>query len=921
MNGINVKKIAAFAGAAVLLGASLAVADVVYGNTQLVDQNGQPTVKVVVGSHAAISDGVAAANIAAKIANEAYKSSTLTAAVSGTPTCKVGNGTSGTGACSIVESSKKVTLEVTLPGEVAGTYTFKTLVTDSIDRLLANRVGTGADDTWTNTNDQSTFTSPLRSSQASPTTTALYRIGSDDFSGFQDYPVVDDQAVSSSYTEQQSFWVGTQPNAIVWDQQYHDVVVNQYSALAYSAKFTGTDYGIPVCTGGTDNTNDTTYWAGCDSSGNDRTDKHRVGIKFLAGNWIISSMSNPTSNLSSSTNVANGGTVKLAKEAKYGIVNVGGILDAGTFQIRLSDISVATGQTNLHPAILDVLDPATQAVISQIQVNPGTTYTYTQPGTGNSVKIHVYNTAPGFTLNAKWAEMAVYTDEVTLQDNAIYNLQSSSDNNWKDFKVSLLWKNRDYTSGLTGTGTYPDSLREIVVYQTQDLTDKIQAGGVYNFLKVNPAFTLTYQGLDLQDSDYSSLSITAPSSSTTYQVAATAGGSATCDGYMTWTSPVIRVQADNNLFGGTGNLIDDGSMVSELLFDPHVLNTVGASPTALPNGTNLYYTASSGNQSSAAKILFWKEPSKSCYNWNVYTGQASLPTAGSAVATSKMVRFDTAGDNSAAPGGIYFVANNTVAAGYEGFVVMQEDAGKVNSTSDYPVSLAVSYNSTADSNSVRFRQDSSNTQNVFYQGVPQSGTADSFHSKEVTFVTERGSKATSVTTTSATIEAAEKIGMPSFQFALSSAAANSSTANTYQLGVGDSKVFGGVTVKVDSIDATAGSCSVLGPGGAPACTVDSSGLSAVIQPNNAGSVTVTQPVALSSNLVVLDSNAAGVGAVISVGGPDVNTVTAAAVQGANVDFSTKPVIKEIGNVIVVAGQTAQDTMTAADQFISAVQRQ
>ena len=107
MKGINVRKIAAFAGAAVLGLSAIAVADVVYGSTQLVDQNGQPTVKVYVGTKAAISDGVAAANIAAKIANEAYKSSTLTASVSGTPTCSVGGGVGGSGTCSLVESSKK----------------------------------------------------------------------------------------------------------------------------------------------------------------------------------------------------------------------------------------------------------------------------------------------------------------------------------------------------------------------------------------------------------------------------------------------------------------------------------------------------------------------------------------------------------------------------------------------------------------------------------------------------------------------------------------------------------------------------------------------------------------------------------------------------------------------------------------------
>ena len=148
MKGINVKKIAAFAGAAVLFGAAAVFADVTYGTTQLVDQTGQPTVKIYVGSKAAISDGVAAANIAAKIANEAYKSSTLTASVSGTPTCTVGAGVSGAGACSIVESSKKVTLEVTLPGSVSGTHTFKTLIYDTIDRTLENRNNTLSEDVY-----------------------------------------------------------------------------------------------------------------------------------------------------------------------------------------------------------------------------------------------------------------------------------------------------------------------------------------------------------------------------------------------------------------------------------------------------------------------------------------------------------------------------------------------------------------------------------------------------------------------------------------------------------------------------------------------------------------------------------------------------------------------------------------------------
>jgi hypothetical protein len=141
------------------------------------------------------------------------------------------------------------------------------------------------------------------------------------------------------------------------------------------------------------------------------------------------------------------------------------------------------------------------------------------------------------------------------------------------------------------------------------------------------------------------------------------------------------------------------------------------------------------------------------------------------------------------------------------------------------------------------------------------------------------------------------------------------------MGVGESKVFGGVTVKVKAIDATCGSCSVLGSGGTPGCTVDSSGVSGVISPNNAASVQVSQPYKLTSSMVMLDSQAMS-GVAITVGGPLVNTVTKEALADSNVNFDVdNVVVKEIGNKIVVAGKTAADTMTAADQFIAGVKRQ
>ena len=74
MKGVNASKIAAIAAGAVLLGSSAIAAGVLYENVELVNPNGQPTAKIVVGSNAQISDGIAAANIAAVSARSALKS-------------------------------------------------------------------------------------------------------------------------------------------------------------------------------------------------------------------------------------------------------------------------------------------------------------------------------------------------------------------------------------------------------------------------------------------------------------------------------------------------------------------------------------------------------------------------------------------------------------------------------------------------------------------------------------------------------------------------------------------------------------------------------------------------------------------------------------------------------------------------------
>ncbi|MEM4209239.1 MAG: S-layer protein, partial [Candidatus Anstonellaceae archaeon] len=139
MKGVNASKIAAIAASAMLLASGVVSAGLMYENIELVNPNGQPTAKVVVGSQAQISDGIAAANIAAVLANKAYKSSTLTATVVGSATCSAeGTTAGGSGTCEVL--SKKALIEIIVPGQLANAYQFKTLITDTIDRTLQNRV-------------------------------------------------------------------------------------------------------------------------------------------------------------------------------------------------------------------------------------------------------------------------------------------------------------------------------------------------------------------------------------------------------------------------------------------------------------------------------------------------------------------------------------------------------------------------------------------------------------------------------------------------------------------------------------------------------------------------------------------------------------------------------------------------------------
>lgn len=130
MKSLNVKKIATAAAGAAMLGAAFA------GAVQ-VDQaglesfnffsNGAPNLQIVVGSQAQASDAVAAANIAGMIGNLAYTSQDITVLGADALSCSGGTGTS-------TASSDKVSLEVTTPGvNPSVAYQMKTFIQGFLD--------------------------------------------------------------------------------------------------------------------------------------------------------------------------------------------------------------------------------------------------------------------------------------------------------------------------------------------------------------------------------------------------------------------------------------------------------------------------------------------------------------------------------------------------------------------------------------------------------------------------------------------------------------------------------------------------------------------------------------------------------------------------------------------------------------------
>ncbi len=960
---VNLKKMGAIVAGATMLASSAAFAGLLFGSTTLVDDNGAPVAKVVIGSNSAPSDGVAGALIAGKIASEAYKSQTLTAEVSGTADCVAGEGSEETaGTCSI--SNEKARLEITVPGSVAaGTWQGDNLIGDYLNRELEDRIDNIAGDSdaeyeigGSDTSDNANPFTDGNGGDIGLSNSFLYKIDGGQFSTFQDVTVTDADA-GNTYVEMQSMWLqgsnrfDSDPDDIVGDLEF----------LAYALKFDGPggdEIGIPVCTDSNDN--DYTYCKTADGDIDDASETHRVKVMFLGEEWIISEMNAPSlgtdaanDGLLDENTLVNGGSVKLAKESIGGILNQGEFLQVDDLKFQLDDLE-AHGDTT--SAILSILD-ANDNILEKEKVNPGETQEFNI--NGNMYRFHVYKVAPGYTFGAKWADVAIFSHEIECEDGQ--DLDSDEDTN-PDYTCALGWKNLDAETAAANEGDpeAPDALRTLVVYaeDIEDISssgeDTLEAGDYVPIVQNPDSWRLSYKGLDITSEDRHSLKFEiktqdkdiSESKGPQYNPGNAQSACIIYAPYVDVSSgdsgSVFEIDRDDG--AGAGSLSDDQFYVA--------VNDVecdtdddGVVDTVLGAGSVLMKISPSSDDYGVAE---YAGPGLVVRYDDIGDGDDAFAAPnGGAIAIQDVADIDGAGDGLIgdlldSAGFDTTLGNWNTPSDFMFGIAEKAGTGSSNEYVDYfvfglqgatvPADATFDFDSddgsgntlTSDSEEILYGHATAKAPANAYDGAdPISGPVNSgFETVEEGYISERGSVFDAMDDDKVEFEMTHTLARAQWWLGPTSTSGASDSTTVVTLGEGESTTVSGVTVKVLEITEDVGACSAAG--GAVSCTADMSGVSAVIMPNNAPSVEVAMPYTGDyGNLVVLDTDAVGVNTLVSVGGDAVNTVTADLLQGSAVDWAVeKKVVREVvqGSKIVVAGETAADTLEAAQDFVSQVQK-
>lgn len=863
MKKMAVNKIGAVLGAALV--ASSAFGAVFYENTELVSNNGQVVSKVVVGSKAQPSDGVAAAKIASYLASRAFQVRQVSAQIEGQATCTVTTNATTDARCEVV--NKSVDLTIIMPGLRSNqVVNINPLIAETLDTEVGDRDAPASSDSlnvltklWDDYAhpDQDQVGNSNLFGISSSNTYDAYVIDYRNYDGFKLYPV-QGRSLSGQQEKQRVYIAGNT------DYDGDGKVRFKVKDIVYSAVFGPSDNGLPLCPGDPNK-----EYSVCDD--NKKIGASRAKISFMGQDWYITKVEVPTQTASSSfpsTQVyrVNNAEVHLAKESTYGIVNVGESLatEDGSLRVQLDDINKNDLLGN--PAIVSVLDANNNTLI-QDQIKPGETKTLNLGG-GKTIKVHVYQTAPGVVLSAKWAEMAILKDSIVLTDGK----QFLDDQNTV-YTVGIGFTHTgapQLASNLQYTATH---LKEIVVYAT-NLNDYMNKGDKLYLTDVNnyKVFELSYDGLTTPAMENVNLRYSTSPISGTFADGSTSFSVAE---YVE-VSLSQPVRFNNNLNDGSNNLFSGEQKVFYYVTDPR--------PSGLSQGELLVR-----------------------YNNKYYKVANPGPIS---------LDFRPAGN---IHGALKFGNNLGL------YIRLIEDIGRVkNIDSDGTLEVV------PDTNNNELDSTGGNNDEVRYAINSPAYTWNNYGYQiaanyKTPFITPRGTEA-SGSGVSRTYKVPVEVRRAQILFKatdLGSVAPNSVQLQNMVEGETRDVPGSDIKVRVDKIKVETRLVGTVS-GGTAVPNMDNVKAVIVDGTQKLSNMMVATPAYSTGypDVVVLDSSPeASSGTMILVGGPVVNSKTAEVLSGTQNPLSStnRVLVREVAQgKVVVAGWEAQDTLQAVEQFLASL---
>ena len=727
MKSLNVKKIAVAAIGAAMIGAAFAGAVTVPSSLSSYQffSNGSPQVKIVVGTAAQPSDAVAAANIAAMIGNLAYTSTPVSINGESGLAC---SGSAGTATC----SGGSATIQVTTPGiNPATAYQMTTLINSALN----------AD-----------YTSSLTSQQRAQTSGLSNQITS-----FQNAPFTSDN-VNAQITPYQTpvlkkTTLNIGGNSITEEEDIYAGATNSFSSTTnsiqspglgayYVATFTNP---LPLCTNTANNV--TT----CDASGNQQLINDTVNtIEFLGQPWVVEQFNNGVINANSSNPAT---SLELGQQTAYvPQLYIGQSETAPNgVKVTLNSITGASGAGNQgFYASFNVT--ATDGTTQIVTMNEQSYQTV------DGVTIHVGKVFPGLTSGVQYAEVSIYSNQLTLSGTGGRISGTLDYGNW-------------YSRFTDSTNGQSEAISNIVVYPSiaSLLYNNAVPGTSFSLIQGSPLYNLNYVGLT--NVTYTPL---------TFQI-------------------VQNMQVPVNQSGCTGTLTFDAILVtassnSNILYDKDNSNYF-SSGYIVYNPVNA--SSSNCSVSNAAIGDFYYLPTSSTTGYYTKVSAGDIQFRYSS-AMSNWPTFSYSGNSSGGYVGINETTQGADGASFQGLIQAYVSKNQ-NAFVDGPGST------TSDS--------------IFYNDNSGGSVAYSNSLEKQGFITDRGSVITGVSSNSISINYANQLA--GVIYTLTPSGVNASTSNTanYTLLPGQTQSLGdGYSISLVSVGSgtsttTGGNATVTGISG------------------------------------------------------------------------------------------------------------